>query len=384
MTNKNVRCAFWVLLLISCGGSTSQRESSRGGDSLPCRSDSCGEARFRNAVPTRSVVRIDFGSHAQKGDDVGRRTDALRDISPYYELTENYVDEINRVVDAVFDSLEFAAGGTPIEEEDSHVWREARDGMDVVLDIEEIEVGHYSLQYYEGPANFEVSGAFSLIEGMVSLNEDDTLSKFELQIQLEHLYDSNSSGQLLIAASSFSSGEFEVVFDLIDASFEGESPQTSQTTYWIFGDNDYALEYLGEFEGEQSTVYVRWDEIGGRFDSHVAYEDEELGYVDYIITNCWDHGASELFLGEALIDQAFDFYGELDGHEEDCHFGPLADHPHPGSDFENLPREGEWQTIDFIGCDPESEVCDDECDPESEVCDDECDPDFEICDEEEW
>ncbi|MEM9069708.1 MAG: hypothetical protein AAGE52_14445 [Myxococcota bacterium] len=384
-TLRHTWLAFGLLLWVACGGGGNGGGETRpgvrppGGNNLPCRAASCGDVRFRNAIPTRDLVRIDFGANTPPAG-------ALADFSPYYDETETYVDDINAIIDGIFSDLEFAAGAEPEVLGDEHIWRATEDGLDVVLDIEETAPGTFRLTYFEGPPGFspELDGAQPIIDGEIDLDGDDFVDSFELFVNLDAWSDADpavdATGDMFLAASPFGGGLLEVAFDLRDVSLEGETPENSQTTYWIFGEDDHALEYLAEVEDVLLTAFVRWDDLGGRWDSHALFDHPELGLTDYIVTNCWDEIAAELFDGEAWIqDSTLDFYGELDGDEANCHFAPVDGHPNPGDDFDDLPAEGEWDAIDFLGCDPADELCEDVCDPAVEDCGDVCDPAVEDC-----
>lgn len=374
-----------LLVALGCGssggGSTDPGVRPPGGSDLPCRAAQCGDARVRNAIPTRDLVRIDFGGAAGTPG-------ALADYSPFYEETELYVDNINDIIDEIFSDLEFAAGEEPTVEGSEHIWRASEGDVDVVLDIEEVSATTFHLSYYEGAPGFEPDTTMPIVDGEVTLDGDDAVQSFELFVDLDVLSAADPSvvatGDMYLAAAPFAGGIAEVIFDLREVSWEGDAAESSQTTYWVFGVDDHALEYLADIEGldgdVELTAFVRWDDEGGRWDSHALYDHGELGLVDYITTNCWDFSAAELFHGEAWIqDATLDFYGELDGSEANCHFGPVSGHPNPSADFDDLPGEGEWQAIDFLGCDPLDPSCEDECDPAVEDC---CDPAFEDCEPE--
>ena len=62
-------------------------------------------------------------------------------------------------------------------------------------------------------------------------------------------------------------------------------------------------------------------------------------------------------LPAAVLDDQGAFEADLDGEESACVFGPVADHPNPGADFEDLPGEGEWQALEDEACQADPEQC---------------------------
>jgi hypothetical protein len=161
----------------------------------------------------------------------------------------------------------------------------------------------------------------------------------------------------------FDGGDHEIWYDFAQFADGDEPLEDSITTYWTFDDGSGALEYLADFDDAEVTVYVRWGDDGGRYDHHALYEDPDLGLVDDIATNCWAADGAELFDAWAVIDQALDYEGEIDGDEADCAFGPVADHPDPGADFDDLPEEGEWDDLELDAggtdtCTPDVPDCD--------------------------
>lgn len=347
---------------------------------LPCRAASCGDASFRHAIPSRGLIRIDLGSGSTSmpivaGEVAGSRQPLL-EFSPYLQATLDHIDDINEMVDAVFEDLEYAAGGEPDEQTDvEHLWRDVDEdsGVDVVLDLESADGVQFALAYYEGPTGFEPLPEDAIVSGTITLGADETIDAFDLEIDLDALSAADptvdATGAVILAAHSL--GEtLEVLYDFDNVSIGGEPAESSETTYWVFGEESYGLEFVGIDEtAATASVYVRWDEEGGRWDSHDAYDDADLGAVDEFATNCWGADGIAVFDGIAVIDGEGNFYGELEGLEEDCDFSPLADHPAPGPEFDGLPQEGTWDEIDFLAseeCDPTVEecLCDPEMDPE--------------------
>ena len=155
-------------------------------------------------------------------------------------------------------------------------------------------------------------------------------------------------GEIVLVAKPLAGGKTERWFDFHAVSQGGGPVASTRTTAWEFGDQSGALEYYGEVDGEPTTAYARWDEDGGRYDHHLEYDDVDLGPVDEIMTNCWNTAGREEFGAWAVIDQLSNYYGELEGQESACGFGPVADHPDPGEEFDDLPAQGEWELLELL------------------------------------
>lgn len=350
-----------LLLGLGCGSETDAKPTPRptppvmGGDQLPCRATSCGNQEARAAIPTRDLLKLDFNAATRQIDASG-----LEPYSSYHRAVLEEFDEINDVIDAVFDDLEYAAGAEPTIDDGDHLWRAMAGDTEVVLDIDHTGPGAYALALYEGDVGFEPDTP--LVAGSVILNAGrDSVERLSLEIDVAAtaaVEGLDAAGRIAIEASPFEGGYLQLTYETEGLAYEGEQVENGTTRYWIFGADDYGASFLNDADDEEYTVYVRWGADGGRWDGHAAYDDPDGdGILDDITTNCWDASGSEVFAAETTIDEDLNFEGQLAGEESDCPFGPIADHPDPGTTFENLPGEGEWQEIDFVGCNPEEQSC---------------------------
>jgi len=181
--------------------------------------------------------------------------------------------------------------------------------------------------------------------------DGDEQADFDLTIDLDALDEvlaEDISGDIVIAEMPFPGGEREVWYDFHQVDLGDGDIENSRTTYWELDDDDSAaLEFVADWDDQIATAFARWDDDGGRYDHHTAYVDDQLGQVDEIATSCWTAGGAEVFDGWAVIDDAGEYYGEIDGDEAECDFGPVADHPDPGDEFDDLPGEGEWDDLEL-------------------------------------
>ncbi len=376
--------------LAACGSSDSNSKGTSDLDpEIPCAADNCGESRFRSAVPSRDTVRIQFAgasqnfinpeSNSSPTSGIGSTRQALEALSPELAQTEAYVGEINSIVDGLFETFEELASTTPEEESEFlHAWRQISEddpNVDEILVVTAIDDNSYTIELVMGEAGIAIEEGFSVVSGEVHLDDNEDKTDFEITIDLDAassvIGGLDSTGAIVLSAQPLDGGLREVWYDF-DAVGGIDGPtETSRTTYWNFDATSSALEFVGEEHEELTTIFVRWDEGGGRYDHHVEWESPDFGIVDEIATNCWDESGAELFDGFALIDSDLSYFGEVDGDEEDCDFGPVDGHPNPSSEFANLPAEGEWQELEFgdgginecqddpfaVGCPP---LCDDE------------------------
>jgi hypothetical protein len=347
------------LSLIACLAACSS--SSATGDDLPdCPTGNCGQPSFRRAVPTRAKVRIERPTGTSRKQKLAPpvighgRAVALEAVSPALLVVDERVVMIDTVVDELFTELEASATATPeLETAGEHVWRAADPGLagrDDVLRITTTDDVHFQITYFIVPHGGAAAGA-PIVHGEVRLANDADVLDFELTIDFDAYTavdpTAASGGDMVLAAMPFSGGT-EHWFDFHDV-WTGNGPvANTRTTAWTFADDSGALEYVADVEGAPATVYARWDERGGRYDHHTQYVEANLGPVDEIVTNCWDATGGEDFDAWAVIDAQRNYYGEIDGTETACAFGPVADHPDPGSEFDDLPRAGEWQLLELL------------------------------------
>jgi hypothetical protein len=360
-----------ALALTSLAACGTESPSGGGGNQLPdCKSGNCGQEKFRRAVPTRGEVRIGHptGRAAAKRiaskkagqirqAPVGRaRPAALEPVSPALLEVDDQVAEIDDVVDELFAELEGAAGTTPeVESDTEHRWRSPDPelaGRDDVLEVTTANGVDFDVAFYIVPTGAGTDGATPVIHGEVKLADDDDVLDFNLDIDLDAYGDADAAfdgtGLIVVAAMPLAGGLAEHWFDYHDVSFGNAPAETSRTTAWAFEEDSGALEYVADFDGNDATIYARWDASGGRYDHHTTFTDPDVGLVDEIATNCWGASGGETFDAWAVIDQDLNFYGELDGEESSCSFGPAEDHPSPGADFADLPERGEWETLELL------------------------------------
>lgn len=350
--------------IAACGGSDSDPK-------LPtCPSGNCGQESFRRAVPTRAQVAIAHPTGKPqaraafaKRPGVGRKgVVALEPVSAALIAVDDQVSEIDSVIDDVFADLESASGTTPeIETETEHLWRTSdaeQSGQDDLLRITTTDGVTFTVDYFVVPSGGAPAGD-PIITGTVRSEENDTLN-FELELDIDAFAAVDptfvGTGSIVIAAMPLAGGKSEHWFDYQDVSFDGGPVETSRTTAWAYSESSVALEFVAVIDDEETTVYARWDERGGRYDHHLAFVDPDVGPVDEVATNCWDPSGAESFDAWVIIDQALNYYGELDGVESACTFGPVADHPTPGEDFDELPEDGEWDDLELLSwCDASDE-----------------------------
>jgi hypothetical protein len=355
MTRIDSVLSFLVIgSLAACGGGGGGDD-----DPLPCPSGDCGQESFRRAVPTSARLRIaqPTGSAHKPGgvQSLDAVSDALVDVTAE-------VDEINGVIDDIFDDLDDAVSTTPeVESDTEHQWRfELPDlpGLEEVVRVSSDDGVVFTIEDFVGPAGLAPGDVAPVLHGDVSVDGDEA-TDLGLTVDLDAFADATgevAQGEIVIAVMPLDGGEDEVWFDFHEVSFDGEAPETSRTTAWIWGEGSVGLEYLADVEDAQATVYARWDDGGGRYDHHVAWTDPDAGPLEEIATNCWTVSGEEVFDAWAVFDVEGTYYGELDGEEGSCEFGPVADHPDPGSDFDDLPADGEWDDLelnsicDLLGC----------------------------------
>jgi len=333
-----------VLLLTSigiAGGMAACGGGGGGGDPLPpCPTGNCGKASFRKAIPTRQQMLVPFaGASARIG------TAAVGEVSAAYGATADHVAEINDTLDGLFEDLEQLAGTTPeIEEDDLHQWRITEADLDIVLVLTTSDEVQFQLAYYVGEPGFDPAPGDEVAASTITV-DDEGLNDLTFDIDFDELTDRvpevDAQGLLQVRFQPFGD-EHEIWYDRTGFAVGDDEAEDSITTYWDFGDGDGALEYIAAFaSGDEATAYVRWDDAGGRYDHHALLD----GAIDHVMTSCWSSGGIEEFDAWMELDGDQVIDGEIEGVEDDCDFGPVADHPAPGSDFDDLPQEGEWDDI---------------------------------------
>jgi len=298
-----------------------------------CRVDSCGNESFRRAVPTRADVLIRFPATA------GAKVSTLDAVAGTYLWTGDLVGQLNDEVDDVFLTLEDAVSGAPeIADGDVHQWRVPQGSRDAVLRLDRTGDDQFLLTYDVVPTG-EQPSPDAILAGEVAADA------FETTIDLDALTDvepgASASGQIVLRTQPFANGLAEHWYDFHQVSLDGEPAEDSRLTYWEFTADSAALELVGDFGDRNGAVYVRWDDSGGRYDHHLDVIDG----TEELLTNCWVGGGAEVFLGAAWTDELGDWTAELDGSEDDCVFGPVADLPVDADEFDDLPAPGEWSQL---------------------------------------
>ena len=328
-----------------------------------CSALDCGNDTFRHALPTTSSVQIRFGTAAARqgsgarvntsGDSAAVNAEAM---SPDYVAVEVHVASINDVIRAIFDDLEDVVDSMPeVATEMRHVWRKPDPdhvAITRVLAMERQSDLVYQLRYAFGPEGVEPSESNIVMDGRIQLDDQDAKVAFQFALDLDKLTAilprEKLQGRINIDSHPLPGGLREVFFDFERVAVGDDNPETSFTSYWRFDRDNSALEYVASVEDAEATVYARWGIHGGRYDHHVSYFHDSLGVVDEISTNCWNAFGCELFDAWAVIDENLSYYGELEGNDADCEFGPVADHPRPGPDFANLPSHGQWDELELL------------------------------------
>lgn len=380
-THRHVALGFALSLAVACSSSGDGNTI----DPIPCQAANCGKDSFRSAIPSRSLVSIDFEKVSRNiapkalaerriRPGAGKNQRALAEFSPYYEFLVSQVDEINLTIDDVFTEIEALAATEPeIADDDLHRWRiidPVDDRFDVVLTMTTSNDIDFTLDYAIVPADLEPAVADTILYGDVKLAADLSRTDFTLIMDFDIATDITPSleltGELQISAMPFADGVNEIWYDFKDFGVVGGTPVTSLTTYWLFNDDlgSGALEYLDDFHDDQATIYARWDDLGGRLDYHLVFEDATYGLLDEISTGCWDKAIAETFYGWALIDQDLDYFMEIEGTEDACDFGVLDGHPDPGPELRNLPADGEWATLEAASV----PFCEDDLEPDAPGC----------------
>ena len=365
-TNRYLALGFVLSFAVACSSSNDNPDPNPI-DPIPCQVDNCGKDTFRSAIPGRSAVAIDFKkvsrNLAPKAEvekrlrpGAGKDRRVLADFSPYYEFLAVHIDEINLTIDDVFSQIELVAGTEPeIAQDDLHRWRvidPEDENFDIVLTMTTTNDVDFDLEYAIVPANVEPEVIDTILYGNVKLAEDFSRTDFTLIMDFDIATDITPSleltGELHISAMPFADGSDEIWYDFKEFGTVGGPLISSLTTYWLFDDDlgSGALEYLDSFHDEEATIYARWDDLGGRLDYHLFFTDQTYGDLDEIATGCWNDTIAETFNAFALLDQALNYYVEIDGAEADCDFGVLDGHPDPGVELQNLPADGEWATLE--------------------------------------
>ena len=311
---------------------------------VTCRTGNCGNETFRRAVPSKTSVEIDSPRKAAKR--AGRPLDA---ISEEFTLVSDYVDATDDQIAGVFADLEYMVGGTPTEETaESVTWEFVLEDNQTtgILEVALTSEDTFHLTYTEDDLDSNI------LDGEVS-TDGDGLASFTLDFDLAADAEQTGevkSGVITLAGHPFAGGAREIFYDEAAVSFGGSAPRNTRSTYWRFDDDSDGLEFLQESEAQDIEVYARWDDEGdGRYDSHASADEGPggIGLVETIQTACWTDFGAEEFDAFAFYNDT-DFYGEIEGNEDDCFYGPVDDHPDPGSDFDDLPQDGEWDLIELL------------------------------------
>jgi hypothetical protein len=334
-----------LLVAAACGGG-----GGGGDDPLPCPSGNCGQESFRRAVPTSAALRIaEPTGRMQKRGGVA----SLDAVSGALTEVATEVDEINAVIDDIFSDLDDAVSEPPeLETDTEHQWRyELVDfpGLDEVVRVTTTDGVTFTIEDYVGASGFEPATVAPVLHGDVVV-DGDVAEELALTVDLDAYAEATgelAQGEIVIAVMPLADGEDEVWFDFHEVSLDGGPIETSRTTAWSWDETSVGFEYVADVDGAVATVYARWDADGGRYDHHLAWDDPKAGPLEEIATNCWTVSGAEVFDAWAVFDTTGAFYGELDGEESSCEFGPVADHPDPSTDFDDLPDDGEWELLEL-------------------------------------
>lgn len=354
MSMRNFLIVGVLVVLSGCGGGDPGGGGGTGTPAVPCNAGDCGKQSFRQALPSRASVNIQLKSTGSMGQGLGSKRQAVGDASAAYGELDAYVGQINGMFAAIFLDLETLAGTEPDARSDTmHEWRGAVDtlaGHEESLLIETQDEVTFTIRYAVGPDGFDVRAATPILSGKMVLAENGSQRDFELTLDLDAVTEvdasANMHGDILLRAQPFAGGLKEIWYDFRDVSIGGSVAETSITTYWVFADGSGALEYLADVPeySAQAVTYARWGSEGGRVDEYATYQHPDLGAVEQVATSCWGGDANSTFDAFAVLDDS-GLYGELDGLEADCAFGPLENHPNPRAEFGVLPAEGAWDDL---------------------------------------
>lgn len=348
----------------------------RTGADIACRSEHCGNPELRGVVPVRSTFHIPFAGTSKADSPGSTRAALIGEPSEDYIAVADHVDWINRVIEEVFEDIEYTASGTPESETATALsWRAVDPGdaaLDRIAEVERTGDESFAFAYYEGPTGFEPTAEDASVIGTIGTDADGVAS-LQLAIHLDNDENSDASGDIEITVEEVAEGLFDIQFDVVNGHLAGsDETETSETTFWMLGGDEYALEYLATLDdNEDADVYVHWGEDGGRFDQISEYNDEIFGTVTYAASNCWDASGDEVFDAEVEIDAEGNWHGTSDGDESDCEY-TIVDDYHGDTNWDAFPDA--WDEGEFE-CDPETMSCEPETCEEDDFCDEDCDSD---------
>jgi hypothetical protein len=363
---KRSTTSTWITVIAAgwaggCGGSKSGATSvDPRMTQIACHAAHCAQSSYLRAIPSRDTLNIRFGKNGTgtsgqglaSGTGRGSSKRALSAVSPVYTSIEDYVGHIDDEIDRLISHLEDLAGTEPaMSDPAENAWRDApsgETGLDEVLDVKSADEKSFDLVYSIGPTGFTPAADQALITGTIQLDDSGAKTTLQLVIDLDAWTraepDFDAHGKITIKAMPFDHGELELWYDFESVAFGSESPVTSITTYWVFADDSFALEYIAEVAGHQGTAYARWDSHGGRYDEEATYSGSD-GMDEEVATDCWGQAGAQSFDAEASLDAQGKAMATIDGSESSCTFGPIADHPNPGDHFDKLPQAGDWSML---------------------------------------
>lgn len=352
---RRILLSLSVLLALACGPADS------GGDpdpmpDRPCRAERCGPAEFQAALPSRERLMIGFGGgNATRISQPGVVISSLDATSEHLELIDENADGIDELIGDVWDELEWVIGSEPeLEEEGETWWRTASEDdpdVELLLVATEDDTG-FTFQLYAGPEGIDPESSTEVIRADIDVDSEGEPENLMILIDLDEeasAYGTSTAGAISIEAQL--GATTQIFFDLDEVSTEGEAPASSETTFLDLEGGVGVLEHVGVADEVSTHWLANWNATGaGRSDYVAQHEDLELGLLEEIGTNCWDASGGEVFDGFAVFDEAGQWYAEIDGEETSCAFSALENDPTADGDFENLPREGEWESIALESC----------------------------------
>lgn len=362
-TYKTIFCFALLSLTVACGGSEQPPpkqnttppktdEKKRVDVPVQCKKERCAPASILNAIPTNRTVKIQLGAAMQQSS--GLRQQSLKPqqegLSDGYEGIVEYVTELNGVLGDTFEEIEQLASNEPEETtETSSLWRKTHPTdaeNELLLFVETQDEKRYDIWLVIVPAGSEFSKEQTALEGHVVLDDNGTKQSFEL-VTFFGQDDDQSMGQLNISAEPFEDGLWHLTYDL--ESMSEEHTDIQLTDYWVFDEDNGALEYSYYTEAQdQETggqIYARWDNEGGRLDNFVEAADSETNTSYQVVsTYCWSALGMSTFEGHAVALEE-GYYAEVEGDEQSCQFVVMEGHPSPIDAIANIFENATWQSI---------------------------------------
>lgn len=327
---------------------------------VECKQAACASQKWQRALPSRDTVSISFAgsTSSTRSLPIEQAGLLIGETSSAYEDLDDYIGEINDLLDDVFLTVEEAGALEPEVEEDGFArWRLTEDGYDVIVEVSTEDSVNYEIWVDAVDSGSLFERAESGLTGSMVINEDGSKESFEFTLDLEDFSvfdDIEVSSEIVITAEPFDEGLFVYTYDF--AELDAQSIAFSQTTYWVFEPGSGAIEhsYAAEdgLEASAGEIYGRWDQDGGRMDGFVAIEDAEGDAWNVIASNCWGMGGVETFDGLISID-ADEVYAETLGEPGDCIFEVLEGNPDPIEEIATIFNTYGWEEADQYSAFPD-------------------------------